>query len=53
MCVITKTHPDLTESFVGARGLFNMQLYGMGVLQLFSKIWYGSAAIIIRANKRL
>ena len=53
MCVITKTHSELTESFVGAGGLFNMQLCGMGVLQLFSKIWYvyGSIAIIPRTNK--
>ena len=53
MCVITKALPEFTEYFVGARGLCNMHRYGMEVLQLFSKIWYGSSAIVIRTNKRL
>ena len=38
MRVITKALPEFTESFVGARGLLNMQRYGMEVFQLFSKI---------------
>jgi hypothetical protein len=47
MHVITKAHPELTGAFVGATDLLNMHRYGMEVLPLFSKVWYGSIATII------
>ena len=53
LCVITKAHPKLTESFVGAADLCKDAAHRFRNPVKAPKIWYGSNAIIIRTNKRL
>ena len=53
LCVITKAHPELTESFVGAADLCKDAAHRLRNNAKVPKIWYGSNAIIIRTNKRL
>jgi len=53
LCVITKAHPKLTESFVGAADLCKDAAHRFRNPVKVPKIWCGSNAIIIRTNKRL
>ena len=53
LCVITKAHPELTEPFVGASGLFRHAMHRFQNNVKISKMSYGSIAIIIRTNKSL
>ena len=53
LCVITKAHPKLTESFVGAADLCKDAAHRFRNNAKASKIWCRSNAIIIRTNKIL
>ena len=53
LCVITKAHPELTESFVGAADLCKHAMHRFHNNERILKIWYRSIAIIFRTIKTL